>query len=166
MVAAPQRSPAYIPVHRRAHAQRTVPMYTVAELLQVADSPLVSVATAAIHEIIKDHELAGFIFNSHQRKRTAEHLRRKHEANRAERSTAASQSQTQGKPAEHQPRHAVVSETKENIQVKTLPVNPATLQRRRVPAGRTNGGNARRSKTFLDAASWRPAATQRLSAVV
>ncbi|KAF7318216.1 hypothetical protein HMN09_00330000 [Mycena chlorophos] len=145
VVVAPLPSPVYVPVHRRALAQRTLPIYTLAELEELASSPLASVARTEAREIIQAHEAASFIFSSHQRKRDLEHLRRKHAAAHRAAETV------QGKTYEEQSVHL---EIKENGRFQAVLVGPVPLQRRRVPPGRSSA-NVRRSKAFLDAASWR-----------
>ncbi|KAJ7126256.1 hypothetical protein C8R44DRAFT_734142 [Mycena epipterygia] len=125
----------YIPVHRRTpsnvEAKRTLPIYTPAELLNLAQSPLATQVSVAMRTALHGQE---FAMNKRQQ-RSREYIQRKGTSTGATTNAGALQ--------------------KENNNV--MVVAPVAAPRRR-PIGRaTERSNLRRggASKFMDAASWR-----------
>ncbi|KAF7360578.1 hypothetical protein MVEN_00789100 [Mycena venus] len=128
----------YVPVHRRtaSRPQRTLPIYTPAELIQIAQSPLVKQQSAATHAALHEQEDLAAIALSRRQQRTREYMQR--------------QNNTSG--AAVAPKNTVV----------VMGQAPTQAQARRRPVGRAaerNSNNYPRrtvvSNKFMDAASWR-----------
>ncbi|KAJ7717047.1 hypothetical protein B0H16DRAFT_1612461 [Mycena metata] len=132
------RSGVYIPVHKRARSdpvasepKRTLPVYTPAELMQLAQSPLSRHLSAATHAALHAQEELAVIALSKRQQRSREYIQRRNDV-------------------EH------VQESKNNLNT----VAAVAPRRRPVgrAAERSSGPNSRRNvaaSRFMDAASWR-----------
>ncbi|KAJ7038005.1 hypothetical protein C8F04DRAFT_1091019 [Mycena alexandri] len=154
MASSPSSSPSssksgvYIPVHKRTRSdravselKRTLLIYTPAELMQLAQSPLSRHLSAATHAALHAQEELAVIALSKRQQRSRDYM--------------------QHKNVEH------VKELKNNNTVAVVVASAAAPRRR--PAGRASerSSNSRRNvaSRFMDAASWRGQSTRHMEAL-
>ncbi|KAJ7634997.1 hypothetical protein FB45DRAFT_478865 [Roridomyces roridus] len=152
----------YVPVHRRTPSvpqipQRTLPIYTPAELTALAQSPLVKQLTAATHAALhqeEDHDVFAEIAMSRRQQRTREYMARKEEAE-----ARHQQNQNQHQHHQQQQLKAVVAAPPTPTPTTTHRRPVAHAHARVSPAPAQHRWNAYASTNkFVDAtASWRPA---------
>lgn len=135
----------YVPVHRRAlpsaqAPKRTLPIYTPAELMGLAQSPLARKMAVEMHGALHGQEVA----LSRKQQRTREYLQRQAPQNEV---------QTRGVALRDNTNTTADTDT----HTSSVVLVPAVAQRRR-PVGRAaERSNSRRNgaSKFIDAASWR-----------
>ncbi|KAF8205424.1 hypothetical protein K438DRAFT_1964486 [Mycena galopus ATCC 62051] len=133
----------YVPVHKRTASaskpQRTLPIYTPAELLQLAHSPLVKQQAAVTHTLLHEDAEFGAIALSKKQARAREYAA--------------------PRVAEFKSTNIINGGARVNLVAEPV---PAASRRRPVAIGRTaernTFGSSRRNgaaNKFMDAASWR-----------